>query len=487
MEILVEPGLQPRVGVDEPGHQGGVPRHDDHEIVPVVLHGLEDGVDGLLAEVLVRPLGGQGVGLVNEQHAPQGLFDDLLGLDGGLAHVPRHQPAAVHLHQVALGEQPQGGVDLPHDPGHGGLAGAGVAGEHQVEGHVRALHAPLTPQSPDLHQVHQALHVLLHHLQAHQLVELRHGLLQRGPGRGLLPLGLLRGGGGGGRRLFLCGRGPLRHRQGVQGAPGRGLPAEKVAVQAPGPVPREDPVKLVHQVVELPGGVPLRPAAQGQLRPGSRSAGGQGRDPGAVTGGGEQVVEPADPLALAEGEGTVVGGAEHQQILLNLRKGAAVGGAVGRVPGGQPLEKLRHAHVVGGVGTVVADSLVELLGGEFDLPVGVDLVDADDVPAPASTGRPQAQGAGPEVGVHLLAAHPRLRRHALAEAADGVGVIPVEIFAHGLLFSAAAKRSLPRHGMKCRSPVYHSPAGKERECFSFGRAYFRKIHTVALDGTGHRR
>src|SRR5699024_2665795 len=84
---------------------------------------------------------------------------------------------------------------------------------------------------------------------------------------------------------------------------------------------------------------------------------------------------------------------------------------------------------------------VKLLGGEFDLPVGVNLVDADDVPAPASAGRPQAQGAGPKVGIHLLAAHPRLRRHALAEAADGVGVIPVEIFAHGLLFSAAAETS----------------------------------------------
>ena len=68
----------------------------------MVLHGLEDGVDGLLAEVVFRPAV-QGIGLVDEQHAAHGLFDDLLGLDSRLAHIARHQAAAVHLHQLAPG------------------------------------------------------------------------------------------------------------------------------------------------------------------------------------------------------------------------------------------------------------------------------------------------------------------------------------------------------------------------------------------------
>ena len=34
-------------------HQVVVARYNDHQIVPVVLHGLEDGVDGLLTEVVL--------------------------------------------------------------------------------------------------------------------------------------------------------------------------------------------------------------------------------------------------------------------------------------------------------------------------------------------------------------------------------------------------------------------------------------------------
>ena len=79
VEKAVEPGLQTGVGVDEPVHEIVIPRRDDHQIVPVVLHGLEDGVDGLPAEVVLRSAV-EGVGLVDEQHAPQGGVDNLPGL-----------------------------------------------------------------------------------------------------------------------------------------------------------------------------------------------------------------------------------------------------------------------------------------------------------------------------------------------------------------------------------------------------------------------
>ena len=49
----VEAALQTGVGVDELIHQVGVARHDHHQIVPVILHGLEDGVNSLLTEVVV--------------------------------------------------------------------------------------------------------------------------------------------------------------------------------------------------------------------------------------------------------------------------------------------------------------------------------------------------------------------------------------------------------------------------------------------------
>ncbi len=78
--------------------------------------------------------GGQGIGLVDEQHAPQGLLHRLLGLQGRLAHISGDQAAAVHLHQLALGEDADGPVQLADEPGHGGLAGARIAQKDQVQG-----------------------------------------------------------------------------------------------------------------------------------------------------------------------------------------------------------------------------------------------------------------------------------------------------------------------------------------------------------------
>ncbi|CAN3975946.1 16S rRNA (guanine(966)-N(2))-methyltransferase RsmD, partial [Dysosmobacter welbionis] len=76
VEEAVEPGLQSRIGVDELVHQPVVARDDHHQVVPVVLHGLQQRVDGLLAEV-VGPAAVEGVCLVDEQHTPQSGVDDL--------------------------------------------------------------------------------------------------------------------------------------------------------------------------------------------------------------------------------------------------------------------------------------------------------------------------------------------------------------------------------------------------------------------------
>ena len=83
-----------------------------------------------------------------------------------------------------------------------------------------------------------------------------------------------------------------------------------------------------------------------------------------------------------------------------------------------------------GVGLIVGNSLIELGGGELHLPVGVDLVDANDVAAPAFADGPEAEGACPEIGVDFLGGDFQLRGDALAEMAYTVGVVPVKIFAH---------------------------------------------------------
>ena len=128
-----EPAGQPRVLRDEDDHRVRVAGHDQHQVVPLVLHLLDQGVHSLGA-VLVA---GQAVGLVDEQHAADGAGHDLGRLDRGLTQVAGHQLGAVDLDQLALAEQPESTVDAADQAGHRGLARAGVADEHQVPGDGR--------------------------------------------------------------------------------------------------------------------------------------------------------------------------------------------------------------------------------------------------------------------------------------------------------------------------------------------------------------
>ena len=164
--------------MDELLHQTGVARRNDDQVIPVVLHVFQQDLDGLTAEVVAVLLVDQSVGLVDEQHPPQSLLDGLLGLDGGLAHEAGYQAGAVHLHQLALGEDADGVVDPGQQTGYGGLAGARVAQKDQVEGHGRDGQAQFLAQLLHLHQVDETLDVLLHPLQAAQGVQLGQHLVQ---------------------------------------------------------------------------------------------------------------------------------------------------------------------------------------------------------------------------------------------------------------------------------------------------------------------
>ena len=102
----------------------------------MVLHQLKQGVHGLPAEVVAAAGGGadQAVGFVDEQHAVQRQVDGVADLDGGVSDVAGHQGGAVGLDQVVALEVAQAVQDLAHEAGDGGLAGAGVAEEHAMQG-----------------------------------------------------------------------------------------------------------------------------------------------------------------------------------------------------------------------------------------------------------------------------------------------------------------------------------------------------------------
>ncbi len=128
-----EAGSQSRVCRKELLHQVRVPRGNHRKVLPVVLHGLDEDVDGRNAKVLSRGIPGEGVGLIDKEHAAHRGVDDRLRPGLGLPDVAADQGAPVRLDELAGGEDTELFVDLPDEPCDGRLAGAGVSGEHHVE------------------------------------------------------------------------------------------------------------------------------------------------------------------------------------------------------------------------------------------------------------------------------------------------------------------------------------------------------------------
>ena len=187
--------------MDEVLHEIVISGHDHDQIVPMVLHGLQKGLHGLLAEI-VALLAGQGVRLVDEQHAAHGLLDHGLGLLRRLSHIAGDQAGAVHFDQMALAQHSDGAVETGQQPGDRGLSGAGVAHEHHVQGYGGNGQPVLLTELADLHEIDQTLHVRLDLFKAHEFVQLGQQLVQVRRVRLLLRLRL----GGVGRGRVCLGR-----------------------------------------------------------------------------------------------------------------------------------------------------------------------------------------------------------------------------------------------------------------------------------------
>ena len=89
-----------------------------------------------------------------------------------MARVAAHQVAAAHFHQLAALERPDGLEVLCHQPGDGGLAGAGVAGEDHMHGQAGRLEPGGGAALLHLQVVCQTEHIVLDRGKAHQRVQL---------------------------------------------------------------------------------------------------------------------------------------------------------------------------------------------------------------------------------------------------------------------------------------------------------------------------
>ena len=116
---------------------------------------------------------------------------------------------------------PSGAQDLAEQPGDGRLAGAGIAGEHEVVAGLDRRQPPLLAQPLDAQQAGQPAHVGLDLLEADQRVELGEQLLDRPLRRQLGP-----------RRPPPAGAGRRGAPVAGAGDPGRGTPAASNAASS---------------------------------------------------------------------------------------------------------------------------------------------------------------------------------------------------------------------------------------------------------------
>jgi len=131
IDMMRDAAAEAGVGFEELVHPVGIACKDHHQIVAVVFHDLQQDLDGFLAIVTLIVGAVEVIGLVDEQHAPHGLFQHFLGLGRGVADILPHQIVAGHRHQMALADVAKPPRHLQRD---GGLAGAGIAGEGHVQG-----------------------------------------------------------------------------------------------------------------------------------------------------------------------------------------------------------------------------------------------------------------------------------------------------------------------------------------------------------------
>ncbi len=115
-------------------HLRPVARQDDDELVLVVLHRLDQGVDGFFAEVFFAAPG-QRIRLVDEQDAAHGFANVFPGALRGVADVLADQIRPLTLDQMTFGQSVHFLEQAAQHPGDGRLARARVALEHHVQRH----------------------------------------------------------------------------------------------------------------------------------------------------------------------------------------------------------------------------------------------------------------------------------------------------------------------------------------------------------------
>ena len=175
IQMVRDARAHPGVGAEEGVHAILVARQDHDQIVALVLHDLQQDLDGLLSVVALVLGPVEVVGLIDEQHAAHRPLQHFPGLRCRVADVLPDQIIARHRNQVAFAHVTQAKQDLGHAQRHRGLAGPRVAGEAHVQAGRLRLQPQVHAQLVDHEQCCDVTDARLDRRKAHQVaVELVH-------------------------------------------------------------------------------------------------------------------------------------------------------------------------------------------------------------------------------------------------------------------------------------------------------------------------
>ena len=157
------------IGGEETLHPVAIAGEDHHEVVALVLHHLQQDLDGFLPVValVLRPV--EIIGLVDEQHAAHGALEHFLRLGSGMADILAHQIVAGDGDEMAFADIAEPVKDRGHAQRDGGLAGSRIAGEAHMQGRAHRLQAEAGAGAIDQQQRANLAQALLHRAEADEI------------------------------------------------------------------------------------------------------------------------------------------------------------------------------------------------------------------------------------------------------------------------------------------------------------------------------
>ena len=178
VDILIETGLQTRIGSDKLRHEFGRTRHDYQQITAAILHTFQESIHCFLSEIITALTAGQRIGFINKQNTAQRLLDDLLDLERRLADIAAHQTGTICFDEMSFGKNAQTIVYLGNQTCHRCFAGTGIPIKDHVQGHGRCLHSSLLTNLLYFQHIDHGIHVFFNGLQTGQSLQLCHQFLE---------------------------------------------------------------------------------------------------------------------------------------------------------------------------------------------------------------------------------------------------------------------------------------------------------------------